>query len=302
MEGKITGVRYGEVIDNYDVSGAGRISVKLSPEDDSKDPSTLEVDAVPLMPKMFYVRPKIGEGVFVLLSTNNNGDSQRHYIGPVISQPHKMYREDAFEGGDTYQKGSPKDYDPNPYNDPDSFGAYQDGNDVAVMGRKNCDIIIKDDDIRIRAGVKVVNDESKYSVRFNEKNPAFIKLKYHEKELDGDNKSTVAVVADKIALMSNKSDKIGIADETNNFGLRNDLITDDQMNNILQQAYRLPYGEILVDLLKQMIAVFCAHTHDYACMPPNAFFVNEMKMLNNMYLSDTDKPKPDILSDTVRIN
>lgn len=301
MEGKIAGVRYGRVIDNYDETGAGRIAVRLEPEDNPKPDSKLEVTAVPLMPKMFHIKPKIGEGVFVLLATLNDGESQRYYIGPVISQPHKMYYEDSFAGGDTYQRGAPKKYDPNPHNDPNSVGAYPDGNDVALLGRKNCDIIIKDDDIRIRAGVKVVDDESKYQVRFNQTNPAFIKMKYHEKALDGGNKSTVSVVGDKVLLLGNKSSKVGIADETDNDGVKTDLITDHQINEILQKAYRLPYGEELVDLLKEMIDIFCRHTHNYVCLPPDGAAIGEMNAIKQKYLG-TVGDCPPLLSDSIRIN
>lgn len=306
MNGKVAGVRYGYVVNDNDTSGAGRLGIRLQPEDNSKKNGEIEVTAFPLLPKMFYVKPKLGEGVFVFLATNNDGESQRYYIGPVISQQHRMYYEPYFMGGDSYQKGSPKEFDPNPFRDENAYGAYQETSDVAILGRKNCDILIKDDDIRIRAGAKVVNDESKYKVGFNRTNPAFIKLKYHENALDGDNKSTVSLVGDKILLLSNKSGQVGTnggsinkEDQTNNSGVADDLITDNQINNILQEAYRLPYGEILVDVLRKMIMVFNAHTHDYVSLPPNALFVEEMNAIKQQYL---DGSKPPLLSDTVRIN
>lgn len=294
MDGKITGVRYGWVVNNADPTGAGRVAVRLAPDDNNKKNGQIDITAFPLMPKMFYVRPKIGEGVFVLLATTNDGESQRFYIGPVISQPHRMYFEPYFMGGDTYQKAGPKDFDVNPYLDDDAYGAYPKENDIAINGRENCDIIVSDDDIRIRAGVKLVDDDTKYRIVFNEKNPAYIKMRYHREPLVGDNKSTASIIADKIILLSNKS-----ADPNVDTTDRDDLISDEELNRVLEEAYTLPYGEKLVKLLKEMINIFNAHTHDYICLPPNAAFIAEMNALKQQYL---EGQQPPLLSDTIRIN
>lgn len=290
--GKISNVRFGEVIDTFDECGADRISVRILPEDGEVSTKYKKVDAVPLLPKMFFVKPKVGEGVFVLFSTSNDGNSQRHYIGPVISQFHRIYYDAAFEGGDSYQRGGAKDYDVNPYEMKDAVGAFPNSSDIGIMGRKNCDIIIKDDDIRIRAGVKLSDEESKYRIVFNKKNPAYIKLKYHTDPLAGDNHSTATIVADKINLLSNNSSEVSV--ETTD---TEDLITDKTINEVLQDCYRLPYGEKLVELLKKMIKIFCEHTHDYACLPPNAAFITAMKEAGREPL-DQER----LLSDTLRIN
>ena len=298
MNGKIPGVRYGRVVDNEDPTGAGRISVRLYPEDNDKTDASIPVTAFPAMPKMLYVRPKKGEGVLVLLSTANDGNSQRYYIGPVISQIHRLYYDKWFEGGDSYQRGAGKDFDVNPYLDEDAHGAYPNGDDIAILGRKNADIHITEDDVRIRAGVKLVSDQSKYNIKYNRKDPAYIKVKYHETPLDGDNASTVTLVGDKINLLSNKSSNPSIEEPLrNDEDFREELITDKKLNEILQEAYKLPYGEILVDLLKKMIEVFCKHTHDYIALPPNAAFIAEIQEAANEPLYQEK-----MLSDTVRIN
>ncbi len=298
MRGKMAGVRYGRVIDNVDPTGAGRISVRLYPEDNDTADKSLPVTAFPLLPKMVHICPKKGEGVFVFLATMNDGNSQRYYIGPVISQIHRLYYDKWFEGGDSYQRGAGKDFDVNPYLDEDAYGVYPGNDDISIMGRKNADIQITDDDVRIRAGVKLVSDQSRYTIKYNRKNPAFIKVKYHEKPLDGDNASTVTLVGDKINLLSNKSTVFPIEEtDTNENDFRNDLITDKKLNDVLQEAYKLPYGEILVDVLKKMIDIFCKHTHDYSALPPNAYFIEEI-------MAATNEPvyQRKMLSDTVRIN
>ena len=89
MEGKINTVRFCKVVSVEDDTDADRIKVRLSPEDNAKTIDEIDY-AFPLLPKMFHVKPKIGEAVFLLLATTNDGESQRYYIGPVISQDHKL--------------------------------------------------------------------------------------------------------------------------------------------------------------------------------------------------------------------
>ena len=295
MDGLIPGIRYGKVVNDIDETGADMLAIRLIPDDnDVISNEDLVVNAFPLLPKMFYVKPKVDEGVFVLLTNWNNGDSQRYYIGPVISQGHRMYFDRAHEGGDSYQRSAKKALDVNPeqQNEGMAIGAYPNTSDIAVIGRKNCDIIVKDDDIRIRAGVKLVDEFQPYSVSFNYNNPAFIKLKYHERALDSGDKSTATIVADKIALLSNKSTEVALKPTDTK-----DLITDKELNEIIEDAYKLPYGEKLVKLLKQMIDIFCNHTHDYVDLPPNQAWVNEIRAAANEPLEQLK-----LLSDTVRIN
>ena len=68
-----------------DDANAGRIKVRVD-TDGNKDTSELPY-AFPLMPKTFHVLPKVGEGVLVVTGQIGNANSQRYYIGPIISQP-----------------------------------------------------------------------------------------------------------------------------------------------------------------------------------------------------------------------
>ena len=296
---QINGVRYGKVISIDDENGSDAISVRLFPEDNDENDTLVRATAFPLMPKMLHIKPRVGEGVLILYSTWTDGNSQRYYIGPVISQPHKMYFDPWFMGGDSYQRGAPKAMDPNPYNDENAEGAFPEDDDVSLIGRKNCDIQIKEDDIRLRAGVKLVDDKSYYKIRFNRKDPAFIKLKYHETPLAENVASTATIVADKINLFSNSSTEFPIEENSDGeHGLsKKELITDEKLAKALEDAYSLPYGEKLVELLKTMIDVFCKHTHDYISLPPNAAFITEIETAAKEPLEDRK-----LLSNTVKFN
>ena len=174
MDGKIPVVRFCKVLSIDDNTDADRIKVRLSPEDNSK--TLEEIDyAFPLLPKLFHVKPKLGEAVLILLAVTNDGNSQRYYIGPVISQDHRLYNDPFFSGGDSFLRGSYKKFDVAPRMIPDQNGTLPNDDDVVIRGRKNTDIQLTEDDIRIKAGVKRVYEDNKYKIAFNKKILATLK-------------------------------------------------------------------------------------------------------------------------------
>ena len=290
MEGKIQTVRFCKVISISDDTDADRIKVRLIPEDNSK--SIDEIDyAFPLLPKMFHVKPKVGEAVLVLLAVTNDGNSQRYYIGPVVSQDHRLNFDPYFQGADSFLRGAYKKFDVAPRMNPDHNGILPNDNDIVIRGRKNADIQITDDDVRIKAGVKVVDDANAYNMKFNIKNPSYAKFKYHNASLADGSKSTATIVSDKIALLSNNSPNYFCTKD------RKDLITDDELNRVIESAYKLPYGEKLVEFLKVFVDAFVKHTHPFQMLPPNPAY-STVLMEKKAQLLD----KGEMLSDTVRIN
>lgn len=290
MEGKIQNVKFCKVISIDDDTDADRIKVRLAPEDNSKTLSEIEY-AFPLLPKMFHVKPKVGEAVLVLLAINNDGNSQRYYIGPVISQDHRIYNDPFLMGGDSFLRGAYKKFDPAPRMDPDTNGILPNDDDIVIRGRKNADIQITEDDIRIKAGVKLVDNYNTYKMAFNTKNPSYAKFKYHNNDLVDGSKSTTTIVSDKISLLSNTS--------PNYYKLtdRNDLISDEELNKVIQSAYKLPYGEKLVEFLTTFVDAFVSHTHNYPMLPPNPAHTTSLLSKKTTMLDNKE-----MLSDTVRIN
>lgn len=290
MEGKIQTVRFCKVISVSDDTDADRIKVRLSPEDNSR--SIDEIDyAFPILPKMFHVKPKVGEAVLVLLAVTNDGNSQRYYIGPVVSQDHRLNFDPYFQGADSFLRGAYKKFDVAPRMNPDHNGILPNDNDIVIRGRKNADIQITDDDVRIKAGVKVVDNANAYNMMFNIKNPSYAKFKYHNASLADGSKSTATIVSDKIALLSNKSPNYFNTTD------RKDLITDDELNRVIESAYKLPYGEKLVEFLNAFVDAFVKHTHPFQMLPPNPAYSAAL-MEKKAQLLD----KGEMLSDTVRIN
>lgn len=282
-------VRACEVVAIDDDKDGDRIKVRLSPEDDHKT-SLSELDyAMPLMPKMFRVKPKVGEAVLVLCAIANNGSSQRYYIGPVISQLTHL-ENDQYGSKDALSlyKGNEKSAPAAPSMNPETAGAFPEDDDVSVMGRRDSDIILKDDEIRLRCGVRKAKEEDNRDIVFNSTDPAYIKMKYHESN-GKDFKSTINIVADKVNILGNQSK------EPFNVTDRKDLISDDELDNILEKAHALPYGDTLVAFLKVFVRAFLTHTHSFSMNPP---YVEGVPDMVNIQTYDFDK----MLSESVKIN
>ena len=284
-----------EVVDVTDPTGGGRIKVRVWSDDQDSPVEEIHY-AFPLLPMMMNVKPKLHEAVLVATAVAEKGGTQRYYIGPVISQPNHMYNEPMDDALQMYET-SANVQDPNPKSDSKTFGAYPKDEDIALVGRKNSDIILGENDLRIRCGAKKVTDLDRGTCVFNSDSPAYIKLKYHEVPLsnsEGTGKtknieSTATIVADRINLIGNKSDY-----QPCNRKDTNEFIDDDNMKDLIEKAYRLPYGEILVDFLSKFRMAFMTHKHPYPMMPPT-IDPNIMAPLQSYNIHQ-------MLSDSVRIN
>ena len=280
-------VRTCPVVSVEDELGGGRIKVRMAPEDNSKTDAQLPY-VFPLLPKMLHIRPKVGELVLVINAVSNDANTQRYYIGPVITQENHMEFEGANYEAMAFYNNAPFPPDQSPDSDPESDGAFPEDEDIALTGRKNADIHIKENDVRIRCGVRK-GDSRIY--KFNTSDPAYLLLRYHNNlpGLMGANRcnSSATIVADKINLIGNDSrDAFKVRD-------RKELITDEEMANIIEKAHKLPYGDVLLEFLSIFKTAFITHTHPYPMMTPVMEY--NMGRLTGFNMQN-------ILSDTVRIS
>lgn len=299
-------VRYCKVLSIKDDTDSDLIQVRIEPEDNGIKNDKKLPYAYPLLPKAFHVKPKVGEGVLVFVAIADDANSQRYYIGPVISQDQKLWYDD-YQYAPTFMRGHEYDADAAPSGEKECNGILPNDNDICVRGRKNAEMQITDDDVRIKSGVKLVEESNKYDMKFNEYDPAYIKIKYHpgglikKEDVKENNRdveikqvnSTVTLVADKINLLQNNS-------EENSFVTtdRENLIDDDELKRAITEAYKLPYGEKLVDILTVFINAFVKHTHRFSMLPPvEANGIPELNEKKAILLDNKE-----LLSDTVRIN
>ena len=256
-----------EVVDILDVGKEGqvtdgeRIRARVMPYDRGKAINAIPW-AFPLMPKMIHVKPKVGESVLVFTMGELDGGGQRFYIGPIISQPQFM-QYDSFIGGssrllDNTTLGPEKA----PSTDPNTEGSYATNDDVAIYGRRDTDIVLGDEDLLIRCGSRKFSELDGGFV-FNKRNPSFIKMKEHRQSLIDGSATSTTIVGDSINLISNNGSPY--IDTT---GGKNEQITDDEMNKIIEKCHVLPYGDVLIDFLQMFLQMFKAHTHKYPGLPP----------------------------------
>lgn len=282
-------VRLCKVISTIDDTDGDRIKVRFNPEDNHITNINEIPWAFPILPKFLHVKPKVGECVFVLTAQGDDGNSQRYYLGPVISQPHHMDDEPYTLDAVKYFKGITTP-DVAPHMLEQTHGAFLKDNEVGLYGRKNTELKLSDSDVQLRAGVRLLNPNKVRDIHFNEKNPSYLKLKYHDKEQVTPNGQTyqtsATLVADKINLISNKSrDYFQTSD-------RNDLISDATMKEIIDKAHQLPYGDVLVEFLTLFRNAFLNHVHPYPRLKP---CVDDALMKVQGY--DLDK----MLSDDIRV-
>ena len=300
-------IRIGQVISVDDEYHGLRIKVRL--EEDNNVENDEEIPyAFPLLPKMIQSVPKVNEAVLIIVSRVNNKNSIRYYIGPLISQPQFFY-EERYNGGlgtsASLLQGSAKQ----PLETIDHYnetkGAFPNTNDIALVGRKSEDIILKDGEIDLRCGIRGAKvfdefspeyyDMNKFSalkgdVVFNTQNPAYLQLKFKRGLCKGNKQvadSVINLVADKINLISHK--------DSENFNLTDqyDLIREEEIDTIMSKLHQLPYGDLLVEALNKFRQALVNHVHQYPGLPPNpcSYIISALGV-------DLDK----ILSPNVRIS
>jgi len=280
-----------EVLSVIDDQAGLRIKVRIDPDDN--DCKTIEQlpYCYPLMPKHFHINPKVGEMVLVILGTIGITKGRRWFIGPMISQPYNL-NYDPFNYSARSLLNNAKQAAPLP--DPAlnelNRGTLPDREDIALQGRQNADLILKNNEVRLRCGFKKnPNGLPKDCLVFNDENLSYIQMKYKKlKDRKGNEiNSSVNIVADKINLLSHQSKTPFKLND------RDYLITDEELMKIIEQGHPLPYGDDLIHFLKQLVEVIRTHTHPFSMDPP-CFTTPQDNVLN----TDLDQ----MLSESIRIN
>lgn len=263
-------IEIGKVVNIEDPNDMGRIQVVVKgPASLGGDDNTLNknlVYAFPMIPKFFGSTPKVGEAVLLMSFNLNEKQVDRLYIGPIISQPDKI----GFDPYD-YSAISPfsfkfKEPGPTTAGIPDLIGLFPKKDDIIIQGRYNTDIIQKPNEIQIRAGkfVKTTpNTTNPFNFTYNSKNMGYIQMKNDAIIKKGDDKNkeergTITnIVANKINLLTHK-------DGSPSFNLTtpDKLITDDEMEKILNEAHPLPFGDVTGEILDLMFDAILGHVHN----------------------------------------
>lgn len=256
---KFDNISIGLVTSIADENDGNRIKIRIKGIDDALSDKDLP-HAFPLLPKFINILPVVGESVFVFSISTENKQSNRLWLGPIISQPQKLKFDSHFYSSTSLLPGAVGSPEKAPSTIPDAKGVYPKKNEIALQGRDNTDIIFKPNQITIRAGKFEIGD----NLKFNEKNIGYFQIK-HDVVIDKDNntRGTVSnIVANKINLLSHD----GITRFVINGN--DELISDAELEKILIKAQRMVYGDLLVELITLIKEFIVNHTHPYSGLPP----------------------------------
>ena len=148
-----------DVLPDADPSDAGRIKVKINGIDQ------VAQWCFPLLPKLIHVRPKPGETVIVFFEEDGAVYDNRYYIGPVLSQPY-FYE---YEGFLTTSLSALADKRCELAEPPSSVEDYKatfpTDDDVALIGRKNAELRLKENEVRVLCGKQDTPDHTSRKAR-----------------------------------------------------------------------------------------------------------------------------------------
>jgi hypothetical protein len=303
-------LKYGVVVSTKDEYGLGRIKVRINgTAATGGDKNTSDADlpyASPMIPKHLQVTPKVGEAVWVFVFDKNRQHTDRLYVGPITSQLDRLTYDDgkltAFRG---FSFGAML---PNTNIDdiPQLVGVFPNKEDISIQGRYNTDITQKTNEIVIRAGKfesAPTTSNNPYPFIFNTKTQAYIQIKNdtslsRNQEGGAGEKGTITnIVANKINLITHKdgSPRFNVTGQDN-------LISEDEMFRILEEAHQLPFGDVLIEYLKLLKEALFAHVHNGNGNPATDLTASGNKQALATFKSRAEDLEKSMLSKNIRIN
>jgi len=258
-------IYYGEVISIEDETDGGRIKVRVPGLDNDITNENL-VWAYPMQTKFFHIYPKMGEIVRIILEDGSYPQRSRFWEGPVISQPHKIEFDSKFTALSTTNMGITNP-EKAPSTFPDANGVFPRKDDIALVGRVNTDVILRLNEVHIRAG-KHENDDI---LRLNTKNPAHLSLVYEQHPESGEFFSNSILMSDKIALISHDGKP----------RFKAARLEPEDRERIFNEGHPLARADVLVEALNLMRRAIINHIHGYNGLPADrAGIITELEKIN----------------------
>jgi hypothetical protein len=309
---EITFIQRGKVVSIDDYNDAGRIKVRVLGVDNNKVDSEA-FDAFPMLPKHINIVPKLKEGVLIFTFKSGNNKVDRMYLGPIIPQPQFLNKADFdLEAWNAFSFGI-QDLGPAPTERKKIRGGYPKKDDIAIQGRKNTDLILKENEVLLRAGKFVFKGDpannsaspdefdDKLGYKFNSRTQGYIQIKYNAQTNIPKNSNESKEFGTITNIVSNKINLLTHKGGSPNFTLANqeNLISDEEMQNIISTAHPLVFGDKLLEFLKLMKIAISNHSHKYPGLSPHSEGQSESaKAMQQMNEYDLEQ----ILSKNIRIN
>jgi len=263
-------IYYGEVISIDDPTDGGRIQVKILGLDNKTSNANLPY-CYPLLPKFFHLYPQVGEMVRVFIEDVKYPERSRFWLGSIISQSQKIGFDSIYTALSTTNMGLTIP-EPAVSTYPDAIGVFPLKTDVGIIGKINTDIILRINEVHIRAG-KHENDNI---LKLNTKNPAEISLVYEPKT--GTTNTTVSTYQSSTIVMS---DKIAIISHEGTPQFKPARLVQKDRERIFAEGHPMVRGDVLAEALNIMRNVIINHIHGYSGLPADKdALVNNLEKIN----------------------
>ncbi len=259
-------IYYGEVMSIEDDTDGGKIKVKI-PDLDNRTSDINELPwCYPLEPKFLHIYPQVGEMVRVFIEDIKYPERSRFWMGNVVSQLHKIGFDSKFTALSTTNMGLTRpEKAVSTY--PDAKGVFPEKTDIALIGRVNTDIILRVNEVHIRAG-KHENDNP---LKLNTKNPAEISLVYNQDKSTGSYNSNIISTGDKIALISHSG-------EPQFKGAR---LTQEDRDRIFAEGHPMVRGDVALEIITILRNAIIGHIHGYSNLAADKNeIINQLESIN----------------------
>lgn len=207
---------------------------------------------IPMLPEHFHVRPLKDEMVFLFLENPSDNSAPRYYIGPIVTTQYDL-------AGQLY-KSAVKIFDYTVFNlnnnvqsKPKTATAFPAQADVAVQGRSDADLILRQREAYVVAGKFKPN-----TFDVNTETPSYLQLKQYDNVTTGPLKaySQANLQSTNVNIFS----PIGKFRDKNlaSFERNEDL---KSFGDFAATLHPVVFGDELVKLLDVMIRVILTHIH-----------------------------------------
>jgi len=246
---------------------------------------------LPLVPEFLHVRPKVGEMVWIITENPKKITSPRYWIGPVITSKYHLTKQNYL---DAYKIGLNSTHIPNPVSNEDntdSKRAFPAKDDIAIQGRKDADLILKDRELLLIAGKFKTTSTNAESYSINTETPCFLNLiqkinpeatknaqdqrgKVQNEAVEGTggsekelNENESGELLEKFSEARLQSTNVNIfsprgkyrnSGEMSKYEINKDLKSFDELSNSLHPAV---FGDELVKLLDIIVQIILTHIH-----------------------------------------
>ena len=242
---------YGEVMSITDETDGGRIQVRI-PELDNKTANNELPWSYPLLPKFFHIYPQVGEMVRVFLEDTKFPERSRFWMGGIVSQPQKIGFDSKFTALSTTNLGLTRpEKAPSTY--PDADGVFPTKEDVAIVGKVNTDIILRLNEVHIRAG----KHEHNKPLKLNTKNPASVNMVFEPLNGNEDEYYSNTII---------QSDKIALITHDGNPQFKAARMTPEDRVRIFEEGHPIARSDVLIEALEVIRMALLTHIHPYSGM------------------------------------